>query len=106
MGAVYRYITRPDAESGNMLIEFIDLPENKEFIKQLIHAFESIKVQLVNYSDLWIKDEIVVNASSDIGDFTIFRNAADYYFITSKNNTGIISQLDLLLSGNRMFKKI
>jgi hypothetical protein len=49
----YRFTVRPAAESKNLLIEFLDLPENKEFVKQLIAAFAGINVQVVNYEDLW-----------------------------------------------------
>ena len=101
----YRYIVRPAEETGALLIEFLDLPANKEFIKHIIHAFESVNVQVVNYGDLWMNDEIVLNASSDIGPFTIFRDAADYYFITANDNPGAIPKLDALLDSAAHFRK-
>ncbi len=101
----YGYIIRPAAESKKLLIEFPDQPENKEFIKQLIAAFSGINIQVVNYEDLWMNDEIVLNASSDIGNFTIYRDAADYYFITSNDNPDIIPQLSLILQKNIHFIK-
>jgi hypothetical protein len=52
-----------------------------------------------------MNDEIVLNASSNIGNFTIYRDAADYYFITANDNADIIPQLSLILQQNIHFIK-
>ena len=101
----YRYTIRPAAESNNLIIEFLDLPKNKEFVKLLIQAFAGINIQVINYDDLWMNDEIVLNTSSDIGAFTIYRDAADYYFITANDNPEVIPKLAELLSVNPHFIK-
>jgi hypothetical protein len=105
MDTQYRYITRPAEETGNLIIEITDLPENKDFVKQLIRSFEGINIQVINYEDLWMNDEIVLNASSDIGPFTIYRDAGDRYYVTANDNPGIIPALDQILQQNPLFKK-
>ena len=71
----YRINTQDD---GNPFIEFIDLPENKEFVTHLIQAFIGINLQVVNYEDLWIEEEILLKAKSDIGNIAIIRDTAGY----------------------------
>jgi hypothetical protein len=97
MSTQYNYIIRPAEGTGNLIIEIIDLPEDKDFVKQLIHAFESINIQVVNYEDLWMNDEIMLNATSDIGSFTIYRDARDRYYITANNNPDVIPVLSQIL---------
>lgn len=103
---MYSYKVRQAAETKSLLIEFLDRPENKDFIKMLIRSFESINVQVVNYQDLWKNDEIVLKASSDIGSFTIYRDAENYYFITSEGNPTTITQLEVLLEINADYKRV
>lgn len=105
MATVYRFGTRPAKESGQMLIEFFDLPADKDFIKQVIRAFHSINVQVINYEDLWMHDEVVLNASSDIGNFSIYRDKEDFYYITAADNPDAIPLLAALLNNNLLFLK-
>lgn len=105
MAAVYKYTCSVD-QSGNISIEFIDPPADKDFIKQLIRAFESLNVQVINYEDLWIHDEIIFNVSSNIGKFTIFRNSKDHYFIEATENPDATLLLDSLLSKDPIYRKI
>jgi len=105
MAAIYRYTTRPAAETGSTLIEFLDLPEDKDFIKQLIRAFQPVNITVENYEDLWMNDEIVLNAASDIGPFTIYRDAEDYYYVTANNNQDAIPLLAAILAKNPLFVK-
>jgi hypothetical protein len=106
MSTQYNYIIRPAEGTGDLIIEIIDLPEDKDFVKQLIRAFESINIQVVNYEDLWMNDEIVLNAASDTGPFTIYRDAAGGYYITANDNPDIIPVLDKILSDTGLFSKI
>ena len=77
----------------------------KDFIKQLIRALQPVNIQLVNYEDLWMHDEVVIRASSDAGPFTIYRDAADYYYITANNNPDVIPLLTAILDKNPLFIK-
>ncbi len=106
MATQYHYTTRAAHEAGKLLIEFTDLPEDKEFVKKLIRAFEQINIQIVNYEDLWMNDEIVLNAASDIGAFTIYRDAEDRYYITANSNPGAIPLIDKILNDNPLFNRI
>ena len=96
----YRINTQDD---GNPFIEFIDLPENKEFVTHLIQAFIGINLQVVNYEDLWIEEEILLKAKSDIGNIAIIRDTAGYYSIIAK--TGAIAALDSILNQTPGFKR-
>ncbi len=62
-------------------VVFTDLPEGKDFIAKLTAAFSPANFRIVNYDDLWMQDEIVLNAATDSGDFMIYRDAAGFYFI-------------------------
>jgi len=105
MANIYRYFTRPAKETGNLLIEFPDLPHDKDFIKQLIRVFSPITMSVENYEDLWMHDEIVINATSDIGKFTIYRDAEDFYYLTANDNPDAIPLLAALLFKSPLFKK-
>jgi hypothetical protein len=101
----YRYIVRNAADSGKPLIEFLDLPENRKFITSLIQAFTVINFEVINYDDLWMNDEIIIKANSSLGEFSIFRDAKDYYFIASDNLDSIL-KLDKLLAQNNLFERV
>lgn len=102
MDNIYHYrISAQD--DGNPLIEFIDLPENKEFVTHLIQAFAGINLQVVNYDDLWMEEEILLKAKSDIGNIAIIRDTAGYYSIIAKEN--VIAALDSVLNQSPGFKK-
>lgn len=105
MATIYKYTTRPAEETGIMMIEFLELPEDKDFIKQLIRTFNSVNITVENYADLWMNDEIVINASSDAGPFTIYRDAEDYYYITANDNPDVIPLLTAILDKNPLFIK-
>ena len=105
MAAIYKYTIRPAEETGALLIEFLDLPEDKDFIKQLIRTFQPINIIVENYADLWMNDEIVLNAASDAGPFTIYRDAKDYYYIAATNNPDVVTLLAAILDKNPLFKK-
>jgi len=105
MKTVYKYTTRSAEGSGKLLIEFTDLPRDKEFIKQLIRALKPLNVQVVNYDDLWINEEIALNASSDIGPIAICRDKHGYYFIAANDNQDAIMLLDAMLSKNPLYIK-
>lgn len=102
----YHYTIRPADDAGDMLIEFKDLPEGKEFIKQLIGALEPVNIEVVNYDDLWMNDEIALKAASDIGSFYIYRDAKDRYFITASGNYTVLSLIDNILSRNKLYERI
>lgn len=105
MTATYTYTIRAAEESGKLLIAFTELPEDKDFIKTLIRSLEPVNVQVVNYDDLWMNDEIALSASSDIGPFIIYRDNKGYYFITANDNPASIPALDTLLATNPFYKK-
>lgn len=102
----YKFTTRESEPSGNLIIEFLDLPQDKDFVKQLIRTFKPINIVVENYKDIWEQEEIVINASSDVGPFTIYRDAADYYYITVNDNPGTMKILEGLLIANSAFYKI
>ena len=103
MENIYHYRINAQ-DNGNSLVEFIDLPENKEFVTHLIHAFAGINLQIVNYDDLWIEEEILLKAKSDIGNIAIIRDTAGFYSIIAKADA--IAALDSILSRTPGFKKI
>ena len=105
MATVYHYTTRPAQDSGKLLIDFLSLPDDKDFIKQLIRALEPVDIQVINYEDLWMNDEIVLNATSTVGYFTIYRDASGYYFITANENEDAILLIDAILAKNPLYKK-
>lgn len=71
----------------------------------LIRSLEPVNVQVVNYDDLWMNDEIALSVSSDIGPFIIYRDNMGYYFITANDNPTAISALDSHLAANPLYKK-
>lgn len=105
MATTYQYTVRPAVDTGKLIIAFPNLPEDKDFIKKLIRAFEPVNVRVVNYDDLWMNDEIALSASSDIGPFIIYRDNKGYYFITANDNLTGISALDSILKTNPLYKK-
>jgi hypothetical protein len=106
MATVYSYTTRPAEDTGNLLLEFLELPDGKNFIKQLIYALEAINIEVTNYDDLWMNDEIALEAVSDIGSFTIYRDVQGRYFITSVNNPKAIPLIDEILEKHIYYKRI
>lgn len=102
MDIIYHYRVSVQ-DDGNPLIEFIDLPENKEFVTHLIQAFAGINLQVVNYDDLWVEEEILLKTKSDIGNIAIIRDTAGYYSIIAK--AGAIAALDSILNQTQGFKK-
>lgn len=105
MGTTYTYTIRPAEDSGKLLIAFQELPQDKDFIKMLIRALEPLNVQVVNYDDLWMNDEIALSASSDVGPFIIYRDNKGYYFITANDNPAAIPAIDAILSTNSGYKR-
>ena len=105
MEITYRYTIHPAQQDGKLLLEFIDLPENKDFSKDLVKAFSEINFEITDTLDIWQNDEIVMNAVSVIGNFRILRNVAGYYFIAGDDDKAVI-KLDAILSGNNEFLKV
>lgn len=97
MDAKYHY----EIKEGKLI--FTDIPEGKDFIAKLTAAFSGVHFRIADYDDLWMNDEISLHATTDNGDFRIYRDAAGYYSI---NPVSIdLNLLDELLKESSNFYK-
>lgn len=102
METKHTYIIRNKNENESLLI-FLDIPENKDFIKDVIQAFTEINFEFTETNDMFINDELTIKAISDIGAFTILRDNEDYYSVLGMHDG--IKKLDSILYNNPGFMK-
>lgn len=102
METKHKYIIRNENENESLLI-FLDVPDNKNFIKDVIQAFSEINFVLTETNDMFISDELAIKAVSDVGAFTILRDNEDYYSVLGDHKG--IKMLDSILYNNSCFTK-
>lgn len=102
METKHKYIIRNENENDSLLI-FLDVPDSKNFIKNVMQAFTEINFELTETNDMFISDELTIKAISDIGAFTILRDNEDYYSVLGKHDG--INRLDSILYNHPNFKK-
>ena len=86
-----KFRLRPAYGSKELLIEFTSGPEKENFISTLEKALNSINVKIIGSKDLWVNDELLFKANSDLGTFSISIDTWGLAFITSKENQIVIS---------------
>ena len=100
-----KFRLRPAYGSKELLIEFTSGPEKENFISTLGKALNSINVKIIGSKDLWVNDELLFEANSDLGTFSISIDTWSLAFITSKENQIVISEIDSILNENKYFEK-
>ncbi|HTJ48982.1 MAG TPA: hypothetical protein VL443_05965 [Cyclobacteriaceae bacterium] len=103
---MYQYKLRPAYGGNNLLLEFFIGSEQDDFMSDLFKAFNELDIQTKSVSDLWMNDEVVLELSSSVGDFSLSKDIWGFVFIMADNNHDGIKILDehLIKSGN--FEKL
>jgi hypothetical protein len=102
---IYTYKCRPGYGSNKLLIEISKGAEQEIFVCDLSNALKELNLKIKGFQDLWMKDEFIVKATSDIGEFTISKDIWNIAFINADENQKIINIIDTILSMNPIFKK-
>ena len=102
---MYTYKCRPGYGSDKLLIEIYKGAEQEVFVFDLSNALKEINLKIKEFQDLWMKDEFIVKATSDIGKFTLSKDIWNIAFIKADENQKVITIIDTILSMNPIFKK-
>ncbi|MGB0429120.1 MAG: hypothetical protein ACPGLV_01510 [Bacteroidia bacterium] len=97
---------RPAYKSKELLIEFTSGAERDNFVSSLEKALKCINVKITGSQDLWMNDELLFEATSDLGAFLLSIDSWGLAFIMSKENQILITEIDSILNRNINFKKV
>ncbi|GGF69653.1 hypothetical protein [Wenyingzhuangia marina] len=100
-----KFRLRPAYGSKELLIEFTSGPEKSNFISNLEKALYSINVKIIGSKDLWINDEMLLEANCDLGTFSISIDTWGLAFIMSEKNQKVITEIDFILNENQDYEK-
>ena len=103
---MYKYYFRPEYGSSKLLIEFFHDVENVSFLSSLINAISELKPKIGDITDLWMNDEILLNVTSEMGEFTISKDIWGFAFIIAENNQECLSRINSILEVAENFEKI
>jgi hypothetical protein len=103
---MYKYYFRPEYGSSELLIEFFHDVENDSFLSSLLNAISELKPKIGDITDLWMNDEILLNVTSEIGEFTISKDIWGFAFIIAKNNQECLSRINSILKTKKNYEKV
>ncbi|MCE7995651.1 MAG: hypothetical protein HEP71_26975 [Roseivirga sp.] len=100
-----KYHLRPAYESKELLIKFTSRLENDNFISNLEAALAPLNTVFTGSEDLWMNDEVLVQAKCDLGAFEISIDHWGLAFLIARGNPRLINRIDSLLNENPIFEK-
>ncbi|MCR4032509.1 MULTISPECIES: hypothetical protein [Flavobacterium] len=103
---MYQYYFRPGYKSENLLIEVFDGAENESFVSDFVFALSEIQPKMIEVSDLWMNDEILLSYDSEIGQFTLSKDIWGFAFIMAENNQDGLIRMNSILENSEWFKKV
>lgn len=103
--AKYTYQLRPAHGSSELLIEFLKGTFHAGFIQELLIILQPIQFKPTAVIDAWANDEIIVNVSSDYGNFLLSKDIWDGVFIMASRNQDGLLKLDAFLLETGLFEK-
>lgn len=71
---MYKYYFRPGYGSSKLLIEFFIGTESNSFISDLFAALSELNLEIIDVSELWMNDEILLNIHTEMGELMISKD--------------------------------
>jgi hypothetical protein len=105
LGKPYKYRLRPGYGSDKLLLEFLLTNTDPEFNKDLFTTLNVLKPRVEKVEDLWMNDEVLLEVSSEMWNFTLSKDIWDFAFIMADNNQLCIKRIDEILCKSSLFEK-
>jgi len=102
---VYQYKFRPAYGGNNLLLEFFTGSED-DLISDLFEAFAELDFKTESITDLWMNDEVMLEISTTVGDFSLSKDIWGFVFIMADSNQSGIKILNEYLIKSGKFEKL
>lgn len=102
----YKYHFRPGYGSQNLLIEFYSGIDNDCFMNDLLGAISEINPKLIDFKDIWVNDEILLEIESDVGSFSLSKDTWGFAFIMADENQDGLKTINSILVNDSRFEKV
>jgi len=105
---IFQYIFRKGSDKSNIwLIEFWKIQNADKLIGEILKILDSLDFKAGEIEEIWMNDEILINASSEEGEIIISRDIYDLVFILPKDeNNIIINKVEKELNKSDKFKRV
>ncbi|MGQ8867690.1 hypothetical protein [Myroides sp. TSA_177.3] len=103
---MYKYHFRPEYGSEKLLIEIFDGLEKEEFLSDFLDAIKILKPKVVDFEDLWMNEEILINVNSEMGEFILSKDTWGFVFLMSENNQECLFRINSILEITENFEKV
>ena len=103
---MYKYHFRPEYGSEKLLIEIFDGLEKEEFLSDFLDAIKILKPKAVDFENLWMNDEILIEVNSEIGEFILSKDTWGIVFLISENNQECLFRINSIFEITENFEKV
>lgn len=105
---IFKYKYRKGSDKSNIwLIEFCKIQNSDRLIGEILKILEQANFKSGEVEEIWMNDELLINANSEEGGIIISRDVYDLVYILPKNeNNYTIKEVEKELKRSDKFKRV